>query len=402
MDLEVHMRYILGKGWRLLALLMCLLILYTGSMLLAYSFPDAWIEKNVQAAVAILDEEGNMAGGYSTYFWHSGMGIADNLTDKVIYSGLLRQDRTLAQAAMRSDYARYWHGYAVLMRPLSIVLSIINIRYLNMMLMFSLFVLCYWECRRQLGAWTAFAFVAGLLMSSILLAPYCQQYCTVYLITLLSCYVLLRFWPKLRRRLPECFLVVGSLVCFFDFLTFPILALGYPLLLCLMLQMKDGTSLWKSCFVLSAVWMAGYGLTWLGKALCGALLGQENILADIMQQAALRTTGNYSTTYGTEPVTAWEAISYNLDTFFTGSNIGFFFLCLLGYFTHAFVRRSAPSRWLRYLPLLAVAAYPLVWYAVLQNHVRMHFWMTYKMLAVTVFACLSFLSSVCAETSINS
>lgn len=51
-------------------------------------------------------------------------------------------------------------------------------------------------------------------MSFILIAPFCQQYMTVYLLTLSACYGLLRFWEKLRHRLPEFFLTLGSLVCF--------------------------------------------------------------------------------------------------------------------------------------------------------------------------------------------
>ena len=39
--------------------------------------------------------------------------------------------------------------------------------------------------------------------------------------------------------------------------------------------------------------------------------------------------------------------------------------------------------------LAAVALWPVVWYCVLQNHSRLHFWMTYKQLSVTVFAASS-------------
>lgn len=390
------MKRILIRGGKLLALLAGLVMLYVCLLLLAYSFPDEWIEDNVRAAVAVLEEEGNMEGGYAMYFWHDGIGVTDNLTDREIYKGLLRGGRSTAEAAMRTDYARYWHGYAVLMRPLCTVLSIINIRYVNMMLMFSLFVLCYWHCRRRLGAWTAFAFSAGLLMSFILIAPFCQQYTTVYLITLLSCWGILRFWEKIRRWLPEVFLVTGSAVCFFDFLTFPVLALGYPLVLCLMLQLKDGEKcrvLWRNWFVLSALWMAGYALTWAGKALCGSLLTGQDVLGDILEQVALRTTGAFTDATRTVEISARAAIEHNLKTFFIGSNAGFFALTLLVYGVYALVRREPLQKWLRALPVAAVALYPFAWYCVLQNHVRMHFWMTHKMLAITVFAALCWLTA---------
>jgi len=385
------------KGTQWLGLLICLLAVYTIAMLAVYSFPDEWIRDNVNAAIGVLEEEGNMTGGYATYFWHDGLGITDNLTDKSIYRGLLRNGRSVTDAAMRDDYARYWHGYAVILRPLMTVFSIINVRYLNMMVMFTLFVLCYFHCRRRLGAWVAFAFAAGLLMSFILIGPFCQQYCAVYMMTLFGCYGILRFWKCVRRFLPEYFIVMGSLVCFFDFLTFPVLALGYPLLLCLMLKLKEGektSELWKTWFVLSAVWMGAYALTWLGKALCATLLGQDNVLMQILEQVQFRTTGDYLTDHGPRPVTLAMAIEHNVDTFFIGSAIAFFGLAIIAYGVFAMLHRTDVKHWIHALPVAVVALYPFAWYFVLQNHVRMHFWMTHKILAITVFALLSYLCCV--------
>ncbi len=385
---------IVRRGGRLAALLLALIIFYTLGMLAVYSFPDSWIEKNVHAAVAILREEGNMEGGYGTYFWHNGYGITDNLTDKEIYSGLLRNGRSVADAAMRTDYARYWHGYALILRPLMTVFSIINVRFVNMMLMFGLFMACCWQCHQKLGSWTAFAFGAGLLSSFILIAPFCQQYCPVYLLSLIGCYVVLRFWSCLRRYLPELFLTSGSLICFFDFLTFPVLALGYPLLICLLLESREGKSsaqMWLDLFVLSAVWMAGYALTWLSKALAGSLLTSQNVLEEILTNVAFRLNGNYA---NERQVTAWIAVKENLITYFMGSNIAFWLVCMAAYGLRALLGRPALCKWRKLLPVLAVAVYPFVWYCVLQNHVRMHFWMTYRMLAVSFFAVMAYLAAI--------
>ena len=72
------MQRVLGRGMRLAALLLAAICLYTGLMLVAYSFPDEWISDNVGAAVGMLTEEGNMVGGYANYFWHTGFSITDN------------------------------------------------------------------------------------------------------------------------------------------------------------------------------------------------------------------------------------------------------------------------------------------------------------------------------------
>ena len=381
------------KTGRLAALLVVLIVIYTVGMLAAYSFPDSWIQHNVDAAVAILREEGNMPGGYATYFWHNGYGITDNLTDYEIYSGLLREGRNVADSAMRTDYARYWHGYALLHRPMLLVLSIINVRFINMIVMFGLLMACCWQCREKLGGWTAFAFGGGLLSSFILIAPFCQQYCPVYLLTLAGSFVLLRFWQKLRTVLPEVFLTIGSLVCFFDFLTFPVLALGYPLLLCLLMESRDGKTAgqnWLKLFVLSAVWMGGYALTWMSKAMVGSLLTDQNVLEEILANVAIRLNGSF---VNDVKITAWDAVKENLLTYFMGSNIGFWLVCMAVYGLRLLNSKVKMRSCFRHLPLLAVALYPIVWYCVLKNHVRVHFWMTYRMLAVSFFALMAYLSA---------
>lgn len=383
------MRKILRGGALFAALLTGLITLYTALMLAAYSFPDAWVEKNVKAAVAILDEEGNMPGGYATYFWHDGSGITDNITDKAIYGGLLKGERSTAQAAMRIDYMRYWHGYAVVLRPLLTVLSILNIRYLNMLLLTVLMLLCVWRLRERCGAATSVCFVLALVMSFILIAPFCQQYMSVTALALLGCCVVLQFWHKVRDSLPAVFFALGSLVCFFDFLTFPVLALGYPLICCQLLRLGDGKpagALWGETIALSAAWLAGYALTWLSKGLIGTLLTGENMLCDIVSQVLYRTGSAMDKGSGMSEITPMVAIGINTETFFTGSNVAMFVLLLISAGSRALWRRAPAKEWARALPVAAVALYPFAWYVALKNHVRLHFWMTYKQLSVTVFA----------------
>ncbi len=336
-----------------------------------------------------------MPGGYGTYFWHNGFGITDYVTDKAIFAGLLRGERSVTEAAMRTDYPRYWHGYAVLLRPMSACLSIINIRYLNMMLLMGLLMGCHVRMRALLGRWHAPVFAAGLLMSFFLIAPFCQQYVTVYLLTLLGCFGLLAYWRRVRSELPLFFLTLGSLTCFFDFLTFPVLALGYPLVCCLLLSLRDGEPkavLYRRLLGLSAVWMAAYVLTWLGKALVGSLLTSVDVLGNMLAQVALRISGGVKE--GSEPVTVGEAIGINLETFFMGSNIAFFALFLIVSAVLAIRRHPTAMEWRQALPVLVVALWPFVWYCVLRNHVRMHFWMTNKQLSVTVFAACAYFAAV--------
>lgn len=69
-------------------LLAGLIVCYTASLLAVYLIPDEWVNDHVQSAVTILKEEGD--GGYANYFWHVAYGITDNLTDKEMFLGMLK------------------------------------------------------------------------------------------------------------------------------------------------------------------------------------------------------------------------------------------------------------------------------------------------------------------------
>lgn len=393
------MRKVVRRGAGLGVLLVVLVLLYTGLMLAVYIFPDEWVAGKVQGAVAVIDEEVNYWGCYGNYFWHSDFGITDNISDRVIYTSLLRDGRSVVDAAMHTEYARYWHGYAVLLRPLLAVLGISGMRYLNMMLLMGLLLGCYARMRSLLGRRTALTFAAGLLMGFLLIAPFCQHYMAVTSLALLGCYVQLR-WPKaVRARLPEFFLILGSLVCFSDLLTFPVLALGYPLLCCQLLGVREDVSarrLWVQTIGLSAAWMVGYALTWVGKGLVGTLLTGQNVLGDIFGQAMWRMTGvpEDGKWY---PMTPAGAVQINMETFFTRSNVLLLALLLAWLGVRALRMRTGAKGWLRALPVAAVALYPFVWYLVVQNHSNIHYWMTYKLLSVTAFSLCAYLLAVALE-----
>lgn len=393
------MRKVVRRGAGLGVLLVVLVLLYTGLMLAVYIFPDEWVAGKVQGAVAVIDEEVNYWGCYGNYFWHSDFGITDNISDRVIYTSLLRDGRSVVDAAMHTEYARYWHGYAVLLRPLLAVLGISGMRYLNMMLLMGLLLGCYARMRSLLGRRTALTFAAGLLMGFLLIAPFCQHYMAVTSLALLGCYVQLR-WPKaVRARLPEFFLILGSLVCFSDLLTFPVLALGYPLLCCQLLGVREDVSarrLWVQTIGLSAAWMVGYALTWVGKGLVGTLLTGQNVLGDIFGQAMWRMTGvpEDGKWY---PMTPAGAVQINMETFFTRSNVLLLALLLVWLGVRALRMRTGAKGWLRALPVGAVALYPFVWYLAVQNHSNIHYWMTYKLLSVTAFSLCAYLLAVAPE-----
>ncbi len=382
---------------RMAIALMALVGLYLLLLTAVYAIPDALIEKNVDAALDVFETE----GPYPHYFFDYPFGQADNNTDKEMFLNLITQEgASVLEAAMVPRYTRYWHGYAVFLRPLSVFLSIANLRYLNMILLALLLGLCFHKTADRLGLPTAIALLMGLMTTYPWLAPVNFQYFTVTALALVFSLAVLLGHGRQRfmASLPVVFLLFGSLVNFFDYLTFPVLSLGYPLLLLLLLERRtDPAHTFKDAFLrllfCSLAWLAGYGLTWLMKGVCGTLFTSANVLAEIVENAFFRIDGTLPQGYK-EAASAAMSIRYNLSAFFNPRNLAVFGLSAAGCALVAFRVRPKAKAWLTALPVLAVALYPYLWYSVLQNHSIMHCYFTFKAQGVTLFGLCAYFIAV--------
>ncbi len=381
---------------RMAAAFCILVFLYLFFMAAVYLIPDRFISANVESALGVIKAE----GAYPHYFFDYPFGQADNNTDKEMYLNLLKDDGvSVLQAAMVPRYSHYWHGYAVFLRPMSVFLSITNIRYLNMVVLIVFLCLCFWKIAQRINAATAVTFILGLIASFCWLAPFNMQYFSVTILTLIfSMAVLLAHQYKRLRNAYVLFLCFGTLTNFFDFLTFPILTLGYPLILLLLLRKQDSdarTFVSETLFLLacSASWCAGYGLTFVAKGVFGTLFTGTNVLWAIADNGLFRINGALPEGYSTG-VSAWMALRYNISAFFNFRTISLFACSLLCLSAAVFRRRDTLKGWTASLPLLGAALFPYVWYAVLANHSIMHCYFTYKAQAAAFFGVCAYLISL--------
>ncbi|MFR4009051.1 MAG: hypothetical protein ACLT0Y_07125, partial [Christensenellales bacterium] len=96
-------------------LLLCLSILYVLLMMMAYVIPDSAIMENRNSGIQYLDSEGERP----LLIFRSASSMMDNFTDKLMLTrSVNEQEMRLISRAMFPNYARYWNGYQVLLRPL--------------------------------------------------------------------------------------------------------------------------------------------------------------------------------------------------------------------------------------------------------------------------------------------
>lgn len=299
------------------------------------------------------------------------------------------------------NYARYWHGYLPFLRILLLIFNISQIRiFLLILFTIILFYLVY-LINKKLGTIIAFLFGFSLIVYDYFLVPYSLQNAPIFLVMLISCIILLKNLDRIKDFSLFTF-IIGCIANFVDFLTVPIITLGFPLLLyiCYKQQnnLKNRESI-KIIFKSTLTWFVGFGLTWISKWILFDFIYNNNLLELALNQIIYRSTGNLN--FG---------ISNLLKS--TENKIIIELLLILGelsskgliYASIAFVVISIPLAIyikkfhikltvLKFkvmvqqcFPLIIISVLPLLWYILLSSHTTKHLFFTYRNMSIFLFA----------------
>ena len=383
-----------------------LIAVFFVSMTLVYCIPTSWIQENVEKSIGVLEGEGE----YPMYFFYRHSAIIDIHTDKLMYESLIqnRDYYNPIQAAMSiNQYPRYWHGYQVLLRPLTVVFQVQELRYLGMLTFHLLFFWSAWLMAKKTKPLYAMFYVLTVASGYVVFLPVCFQFLTTFLVLFVSLIVLLRRYDK-NKPLPAVkwmlyFFVVGMVENFFDFLTYPILTLGIPLVLLLWLRVRDEQADFRGnfwfMFKASLSWFFGYALTWISKWLLSAAILGVRYFWRTMSVVQYRLEGSEE-----EPLDRIGTIERNIKAWLNVQDGGvissskIIILLLLVAVVLIFWRKLKDWKTVgAYLPILFVALYPYIWYLVMSNHSQIHYWYTYRAQLVALFAGLVFLAAILRE-----
>ena len=293
------------------------------------------------------------------------------------------------------SYSRYWHGYTL---PLRLALCVLDTANLQMLLYFAqlalLIYVLYLMNKRALAP-----LIPGFFLAYFLLMPFsasvCLQYVPVSLLMLCASAAILLADDAISRTvtLPAFFALIGLLTNFFDLLTFPLVSMGFPLILLLALRMRRGES-GASLFLLTALcgcaWALGYGGMWISKWLINVLVFGKESIYTITTQVSLRASDNGGS------ISRIAVLMENLNVILAKKSylllIGLCGLATLMPAGKALIKTRRIGLDLRALNILLPALAVCMWYIVMANHSYDHTYFTYRNAAVMVFAgyaCLS-------------
>lgn len=283
-----------------------------------------------------------------------------------------------------SSYPRYWHGYLVILKPLLLFSDYLGFRDINhVMVWLVLGIACIGFVKQKKSI-----FILPFLLTVFFLRPdaiaYSLQFSTSYYIMMTAVILMVFLHRKFveKRLYGSFFFLVGIITVYFDFLTYPLVTLGVPLTLYLVLE--EGRS-WKNQMAdvirCSILWALGYGGMWGGKWLLSCFVLGIGSFQDVLGVMKFRTSSHV----GAETFSHIQVIQRNLQYYF-----GYrFFPLLILVFTAAVLLlalRPMKHAYGKLVPYLLVCCMPFAWYMVLANHSYIHSWMTYRTLAIFVFA----------------
>ena len=283
------------------------------------------------------------------------------------------------------SYGRYWHGYLVLLKPLLLFCSYMDIRMLNVLAQGTLLLYLLLQLKKS-GVRCIPALGAALAVLQAWLLPLCLQYSTAWLTALAAMCLLVRFQSRFEKDgVVLFFLGTGMVTSYVDFLTYPLITFGLPCVLWLMLEKDRQKNALLLLVQLALAWGIGYAGMWAGKWLLVLLFGRAGEGSMIL--AAMEERGLSAA------VSPWSAILRNGSVLWR-KPYKLALLCVTIWMIVRLIRLGKNRRkvsWNLAMALLVTAAMPLAWYAVMNNHSHVHYFFTYRNLAISVFAlgCLA-------------
>ena len=292
----------------------------------------------------------------------------------------------------RLSYARYWHGYLVVLKPLLYLFDYGDIIEMLKLMQLTLVALCIALLERAKLARCIPAMIAMLGCVEFHVIGMSMQFSWVFMIAIISSIYFLRINEE--KIYSSCvdlaFLVTGMCTSFFDFLTYPVFTLGIPLTI-VILRRSVGNQKGRLFFftlIDSLYWLFGYAGMWALKWILCTVFTGENIIMDGINSILERSGGDVmGTKVGfleviSENVWRLEKYPYALIVICTI----IFLLLGRGHFTKAPKEMAASY--------LFVICIPFFWYAVSRNHSYIHAYFAYRELGISIFAGLCFLVQV--------
>ena len=279
------------------------------------------------------------------------------------------------------EYARYWHGYIVLLRPALIFFNSNQIKMLmGVILAVSAFILLM-ELRKKVQAKFCYIILLGLAFADFFLMGTTMQAVLTFVISIIASIIISKRFNKIKNIGPY-FMVIGMVTCFFDLLTHPIITLGIPMIVYLLLkQEKEKITLKEAIKIIilnSILWGIGYLLTNVTKWILVEVFYHRDLINTALSQFFYRSQADVPNVHrylGLAVIQNFEHAGIR-----TSMYLGIVLVYVVIYLIRNYKEIQFNGK--EAIPYLIISFMPIAWYLLMNNHDMDHAYFTYRGLAV--------------------
>lgn len=411
---ELWKKVLLTLGSFFLMVFLCALLL-----ILVYALPIEKINLHVRESGAYMQPE----GAYWRMIPNSPFTNLDNSTDTTMlliaaYDGeenpiqkaannyyITLQGVTKPESCMLLEsaeeigyyihhYGRYWHGYLVVLKPLLLFLDIGEIRELNMLLVIGAIVTVSLLMYRRGKLRYVFPYLLAVCFMNPGTIANSLQNSTIFHTASIAMIVLLLFSDKeiFRKHLWLFFMLLGMVTSYVDFLTYPIVSIGFPLICLFILNTGNnatgtrqiGKNFWQM-LLNSVMWIFGYVGMWGSKWILSSCVTGMHYFADALSNIETRSS---SVAFGEEftLIDLYTKLGYylSISRIWTVTLI-FVILCAVAL---CFCKKRW-NEWSLSVIFLIIALYPVIWGIFARNHTYIHDLFTHRGWGLTILGLSS-------------
>lgn len=408
------MRTICKKTLIAVGILVAGIFLGTGLLFLSFVLPEEPMQKHLQESVpaltAYVGSSEIMVGYQASYdgiftdslmlqnavydeghsVFEKAMGIYRNgFEDGVWLPREALVEYLSGETSVEYSYARYWHGYLVVLKPLLLLFNWGEIQFLNQIVQTLLLIAVTIGLVKRgkegyaVAYGIAFLFLVPVIMPVTLSLSVC-----LYLYLILNLLQLcLHEKLVIRGWYLYFFLLAGMATSYMDFLTFPIVTLGLPMAFYFLLsERKTVKESLVSVAKYSVSWGVGYIGMWASKWILGSMILGQNVLKDASDTLSQRTD---SISYDSRILSFLSVLWDNLKMY---KALPYILLVVVLIVITVFMAVKYPSKskitvkLKACIPYVLIALMPFAWYFVALNHSGEHYMFTFRALIVTAFA----------------
>lgn len=302
-----------------------------------------------------------------------------------------------------TDYTRYWHGTAGVIRILHLFTDVTGIKNLGFLTILTLAAVVMILLIRDGKDFLAVAFFISICMIKIWNVRLSMEYQPAFILAFLMCIFYLCMERKGNNILLFLAIAGGELIAFFDFLTTETMVILLPLILVITIRAWDGRTgtrkeNFKFVITQGMAWGVSYGATIFMKWILASAITGENKFLSALHMAKERVNGEVPMKEGANSILQiFSAPAANLSILFGGTEriedlalaagivflIAFFVISVLGMWKVKKERQTAV------IMLSVLGSVILLRYMVLSNHSYLHAFFTYRGMVSMILAMLS-------------